>query len=75
MNCKIELPQGFVFRVVDKDGFRHVACVAAPGYHECGSCVFRYLDDSCPFACCMEDRVDRKEVCFIEVADWKGGKE
>lgn len=75
MNCKIELPLGFVFRVVDANGFRHVACVDAPGYHECGSCVFRYLDDSCPFACCMEGRADKKEVCFVEVAGWKGGKE
>lgn len=75
MNCKIEIPLGFVFRVGDENGFRYVACVTSPGYHECGGCVFRDREGSCPFACCMEERADKKEVSFVEVAGWKGGKE
>lgn len=75
MNCKIEIPLGFVFRVGDEDGFRYVACVTSPGYHECGSCVFRDKEGTCPFACCSEDRADKKEVSFVLVGDWKGGKE
>ena len=75
MNIKIEIPLGFVFRVGDENGFRHVACVTSPGYHECGSCVFRGKEGPCAFACCGEDRADKKEVSFVVVADWKGGEE
>lgn len=75
MNCKIEIPLGLVFRVGDENGFRYVACVTTPGYHECGGCVFQDREGTCPFACCLEDRADRKEVSFVEVAVRKGGKE
>lgn len=74
MSIQIEIPLGFVFRVGDENGFRNVACVTSPGYHECGNCVFRDKEGSCEFACAGEVRADRKEVIFVEVAGWEGGE-
>lgn len=75
MSIKIEIPLGGVVRVLDENGIRDVACVRSEDYHSCGCCFFSNREGKCPFACCLEDRTDKKEVNFVVLAGVKGGAE
>ena len=75
MKIKIEIPVGDVVRVHDENGFRDVACVRSVDYHSCGRCFFSNTEGECPFACCLEERTDKKEVNFVVVGGVKGGAE